>query len=101
VNRVATLSGCVTDSDDGKRQRFSGRNSGGGVTLTLPWQKYSSAHPDGYGFTWFCEGFHGHCCHRTDARHGLKSPRDIHLLGHLSSFLYSIIDSGDLLRNLG
>jgi transcriptional regulator with XRE-family HTH domain len=28
-----------------------------GVTLTLLWQEYRAAHPDGYGFTWFCERF--------------------------------------------
>jgi len=28
-----------------------------GVTLTLLWQEYRSAHPDGYGYTWFCEQF--------------------------------------------
>ncbi|ESZ00177.1 hypothetical protein X737_39100 [Mesorhizobium sp. L48C026A00] len=28
-----------------------------GVTLTLLWQKYRAAHPDGYGYTWFCEHF--------------------------------------------
>ncbi|TBW31902.1 IS21 family transposase, partial [Siculibacillus lacustris] len=28
-----------------------------GVTLTLLWQEYRGAHPDGYGFTWFCERF--------------------------------------------
>lgn len=26
-----------------------------GVTLTLLWQEYRANHPDGYGFTWFCE----------------------------------------------
>jgi transposase len=26
-----------------------------GVTLTLLWQEYRAAHPDGYGYTWFCE----------------------------------------------
>lgn len=26
-----------------------------GVTLTLLWQEYRQVHPDGYGFTWFCE----------------------------------------------
>lgn len=28
-----------------------------GVTLTLLWQEYRTAHPDGYGYTWFCETF--------------------------------------------
>ena len=28
-----------------------------GVTLTLLWQEYRAAHPDGYGNTWFCETF--------------------------------------------
>lgn len=28
-----------------------------GVTLTLLWQEYRTAHPNGYGFTWFCEQF--------------------------------------------
>jgi transposase len=28
-----------------------------GVTLTLLWQEYRGVHPDGYGFTWFCERF--------------------------------------------
>src|ERR1700761_4750049 len=27
------------------------------VTLTLLWQEYRTAHPDGYGYTWFCEKF--------------------------------------------
>ena len=28
-----------------------------GVTLTLLWQEYRTAHPDGYGYTWFCDKF--------------------------------------------
>ena len=28
-----------------------------GVTLTLLWQEYRTAHPDGYGYTWFCGRF--------------------------------------------
>jgi transposase len=28
-----------------------------GVTLTLLWQEYRAAHPEGYGYTWFCERF--------------------------------------------
>jgi transposase len=28
-----------------------------GVTLTLLWQEYRAVHPDGYGFTWFCDRF--------------------------------------------
>ena len=28
-----------------------------GVTLTLLWQEYRAGHPDGYGYTWFCETF--------------------------------------------
>ncbi|TIO80790.1 MAG: IS21 family transposase [Mesorhizobium sp.] len=28
-----------------------------GVTLTLLWQEYRATHPDGYGFTWFCDRF--------------------------------------------
>jgi transposase len=28
-----------------------------GVTLSLLWQEYRAAHPDGYGYTWFCETF--------------------------------------------
>ncbi|MCS3566913.1 transposase [Bradyrhizobium elkanii] len=31
-----------------------------GVTLTLLWQEYRTAHPDGYGYTWFCEKFAVH-----------------------------------------
>ena len=27
------------------------------MTLTLLWQEYRAAHPDGYGYTWFCEQF--------------------------------------------
>ena len=27
------------------------------MTLTLLWQEYRTAHPDGYGYTWFCEKF--------------------------------------------
>ncbi|MEI4234130.1 hypothetical protein [Roseovarius sp. D22-M7] len=26
-----------------------------GVTLVLLWEEYRAAHPDGYGYTWFCE----------------------------------------------
>lgn len=26
------------------------------VTRTLLWQEYRAAHPNGYGYTWFCEG---------------------------------------------
>ena len=28
-----------------------------GVTLTLLWQEYRESHPDGYGYTWFCQRF--------------------------------------------
>jgi len=28
-----------------------------GVTLTLLWQEYRTAHPNGYGYTWFCDAF--------------------------------------------
>ena len=28
-----------------------------GVTLTLLWQEYREAHPNGYGYTWFCDAF--------------------------------------------
>lgn len=28
-----------------------------GVTLTLLWEEYRTAHPDGYGYTWFCTRF--------------------------------------------
>jgi transposase len=28
-----------------------------GVTLTLLWQEYRITHPDGYGFTWFCDKY--------------------------------------------
>ena len=28
-----------------------------GVTLSLLWQEYRAAHPDGYGYTWFCDAF--------------------------------------------
>lgn len=28
-----------------------------GVTLTLLWQEYRAAHPDGFGYTWFCERY--------------------------------------------
>lgn len=28
-----------------------------GVTLTLLWQEYRADHPDGYGYTWFCDNF--------------------------------------------
>jgi transposase len=32
-----------------------------GLTLTLLWQEYRTAHPDGYGYTWFCEKFAAVC----------------------------------------
>jgi transposase len=28
-----------------------------GVTLTLLWQEYRTAHQDGYGYTWFCDNY--------------------------------------------
>ncbi|MBU6473158.1 MAG: IS21 family transposase [Alphaproteobacteria bacterium] len=28
-----------------------------GVTLSLLWQEYRAAHPEGYGYTWFCEQY--------------------------------------------
>ena len=31
-----------------------------GVTLKLLWQEYRTAHPDGYGYTWFCDKFAVH-----------------------------------------
>lgn len=30
-----------------------------GVTLLLLWQEYRAAHPDGYGYTWFCDRYLG------------------------------------------
>ncbi|MFX4439377.1 IS21 family transposase, partial [Acinetobacter baumannii] len=27
------------------------------VTLLLLWQEYREAHPDGFGYTWFCDKF--------------------------------------------
>ena len=36
-----------------------------GVTLTLLWQEYRAAHPDGYGYTWFC-GAYGAFKRRTN-----------------------------------
>jgi transposase len=45
-----------------------------GVTLTLLWQEYRATHPEGYGYTWFCEHFgayqrraHPTFCHCHDA----------------------------------
>ena len=37
-----------------------------GVTLTLLWQEYRTSHPDGYGYTWFCNRFAAFE-HRTNA----------------------------------
>lgn len=31
-----------------------------GVTLLLLWQEYREAHPDGFGYTWFCDKFGQH-----------------------------------------
>lgn len=31
-----------------------------GVTLLLLWQEYREAHPDGFGYTWFCDKFGTH-----------------------------------------
>ena len=31
-----------------------------GVTLSLLWQEYRAAHPEGYGYTWFCQRFAAH-----------------------------------------
>jgi len=28
-----------------------------GVTLVLLWEEYRAAHPDGYGYTWFCQSY--------------------------------------------
>ena len=28
-----------------------------GVTLLLLWEEYRAGHPDGYGYTWFCERY--------------------------------------------
>lgn len=33
-----------------------------GVTLNLLWQEYREAHPDGYGYTWFCCRFAEYEC---------------------------------------
>jgi transposase len=30
-----------------------------GVTLQLLWEEYRSAHPDGYGYSRYCELHHG------------------------------------------
>jgi transposase len=37
-----------------------------GTTLLLLWQEYRAAHPDGYGYTWFCDKF-GIFLRRTSA----------------------------------
>ena len=44
-----------------------------GVTLTLLWQEYRAAHPDGYGYTWFCETFGAYSAGRT--RHSVIATR--------------------------
>jgi transposase len=28
-----------------------------GVTLALLWEEYRASHPDGFGYSWFCEGY--------------------------------------------
>jgi len=45
-----------------------------GVTLTLLWQEYRRAHPDGYGDTWFCEKFDAYR-RRANPRSATAMPR--------------------------
>jgi len=35
-------------------QRISAEIKRKAVTLVLLWEEYRTAHPDGYGYTWFC-----------------------------------------------
>jgi transposase len=44
------------DSDEPNWPKVASEMKRKGVTLNLLWQEYREAHPDGYGYTWFC------CC---------------------------------------
>jgi transposase len=56
-----------------------------GVTLTLLWQEYRGTHPEGYGYTWFCERFAAFE-HRTNAtfrnRHTAGAAMQTDYAGH-------------------
>ncbi len=36
-----------------------------GVTLALLWEEYRGAHPDGFGYSWFCERY---CAFKSQLR---------------------------------
>ncbi len=54
------------DSDEPDWPKVASELKRKGVTLNLLWQEYREAHPDGYGYTWFCcrfaEGLSGILC---------------------------------------
>ncbi|WP_234892697.1 transposase, partial [Sinorhizobium meliloti] len=48
------------DSDEPNWPKVASELKRKGVTLNLLWQEYREAHPDGYGYTWFCCRFADH-----------------------------------------
>ena len=56
-----------------------------GVTLRLLWDEYRAAHPDGYGYTWFCTGFREFECRvspRFRNRHDAGAAMQTDYAGH-------------------
>jgi transposase len=45
------------DLDEPDWAKVSSEMKRKGVTLTLLWQEYRERHPNGYGYTWFCQRF--------------------------------------------
>jgi transposase len=48
------------DTDEPSWPKVASELKRKGVTLNLLWQEYREAHPDGYGYTWFCCRFADH-----------------------------------------
>ena len=64
-----------------------------GVTLVLLWEEYRAAHPDGYGYTWFCKqyrAFENRISPRYRNRHEAGAVMQTDYAGHTTP----VIDPG-------
>jgi len=66
-------------------QRISAEMKRKGVTLVLLWEEYRAAHPDGYGYTWFCgryRAFENRTSPRFRNRHEAGASMQTDYAGH-------------------
>ena len=66
-------------------QRVSSEMKRKGVTLVLLWEEYRTAHPDGYGYTWFCgryRAFENRTSPRFRNRHEAGASMQTDYAGH-------------------